>query len=171
MGAEEPNRGTDMNAKHCKTVRGMTLIEAMITMVTLAVALIGGAHLRYYSALDARKADVQNSDARLGSLLLESWKGAGGHSDYLPEADFGSQLTISEVDSGPAVIHGFTKVGNYHIECDRGNYFATLSYKEATSTEARALNVHITWLYDRQSPEVLNMGTNQSVRLTAYVRN
>ncbi len=44
--------------------------------------MLGVSGFRYYTAMDARKADVQITAARLASLLLSGWKGVGGYSGY-----------------------------------------------------------------------------------------
>lgn len=61
---------------------GITLVEIMVTTVIIAVAVIGAAGYRYHSTLNARKADVQITAARLALLMLDSWKGQGGYSGY-----------------------------------------------------------------------------------------
>ena len=61
---------------------GITLIEVMVTIVIISIAVIGAAGYRYHSALNARKANVQITAARIALLMLESWKGQGGYSGY-----------------------------------------------------------------------------------------
>ncbi len=61
---------------------GLTLIEVMIAILILSITVLATSGFRYYAAMDARKADVQITAARLASLLLSSWKGSGGYSGY-----------------------------------------------------------------------------------------
>ena len=61
---------------------GITLMEVMVTIVIITVVATGGMSYRYHSAANARKADVQITAARVGGLMLESWKGQGGFSGY-----------------------------------------------------------------------------------------
>ena len=61
---------------------GVLLIEIMVAITVVAVAAIGVGAYRYYSTLDARKADIQVTAARFGSALLQGWKGNGGYSGY-----------------------------------------------------------------------------------------
>lgn len=64
------------------SLAGLTLVEVMVAIVVIMIAVIGAMGYQYHSALDARKADVQITAARLGSMLLYDWKGSGGYSGY-----------------------------------------------------------------------------------------
>jgi prepilin-type N-terminal cleavage/methylation domain-containing protein len=162
--------------------RGLGLVEVMIAMVLLAVAILGAMGFRYYSATDARKADMYNNAARFSSLLLESWKGIGGLERFDAVETFGQEFEITESETGPPVPSGFTGLARYRIDFDRLNYYVTLSYKDATATEPRTLNVDASWLLNHQSmydpsvdgsielPELRETGDfTQSVKLTGYV--
>lgn len=61
---------------------GITLTEVVVTIVIITVVATGGMSYRYHSAANARKADVQITAARLGWLMLDSWKGQGGYSGF-----------------------------------------------------------------------------------------
>lgn len=61
---------------------GLTLIEVMIAILILSITALATSGFRYYAAMDARKADVQITAARLASLILSGWKGCGGYSGY-----------------------------------------------------------------------------------------
>lgn len=71
-----------MTVKRFTSARGVTLTEIIVTMVVIAIGVIGAGAYRYHSALAVRRANVQISAARLCSLLLHNWKGLGGHSGY-----------------------------------------------------------------------------------------
>jgi hypothetical protein len=144
-------------------------VEIMVTVALVLVMIVGMAEFRGFSASHVRKADVQMTAARLAVLLLEDWKAGGGQSNYDPVAVFGSQLNIAKSSDGPAVPDGFSRAG-YHrlIVADGVNYYATLSYREATESELHTLNVAVAWLPGYGVGEVFS--TDQSVRLTTYVR-
>jgi len=65
-----------------KFASAATLVEVMAAIIILTVAVLGAAAYRYFATLDVRKADVQITAARLASMLLDSWRGSGGHSGY-----------------------------------------------------------------------------------------
>ncbi|MFC1737774.1 prepilin-type N-terminal cleavage/methylation domain-containing protein [Planctomycetota bacterium] len=169
-----------MMLKSSKFSSAFTLVEVMVAMAILAIAVLGAMGFRYYSALDARKADVQNYAARVSSLLLESWKGLGGLERFDPVETFGEDFIVSESDLVPPAPSGFTKLGGYQIEFYRTTYYVTLSYKEAALSIPRALNVSTSWvpgniqrsisdgydLYDRQYYDYESM---KYVKLTTYV--
>jgi prepilin-type N-terminal cleavage/methylation domain-containing protein len=140
-----------MISKKNQRKRGVTLVEVVIAMVLLAMAVLGAMGFRYYSASDARKADMYNNAARFSSLLLESWKGIGGLERFDPIETFGEEFDIYESEIGPPVPSGFIGLARYRIDFDRLNYYVTLSYKDATDTEPRTLNVDTSWLLSHQS--------------------
>jgi hypothetical protein len=112
---------------------------------------MGAMGFRYYSASDAKKADLYNNAARFSSLFLESWKGIGGLDRFDPIETFGDEFEITESETGPPVPSGFDGLARYRIDFDNRNYYVTLSYKEATATEPRTLNVDTSWLLNHQS--------------------
>jgi prepilin-type N-terminal cleavage/methylation domain-containing protein len=71
-----------MTVNRHKSVKAFTLIELMVAMVILIIGVTGAMGYRYHSALNARKADVQITAARIGLSLLQNWKGYGGYSGY-----------------------------------------------------------------------------------------
>jgi prepilin-type N-terminal cleavage/methylation domain-containing protein len=121
---------------------GLTLIEVLVTIVVVAVAVLGAMGYRYWCALDARRADVQITGARLGWMLLENWKAAGGDATYQPE------MKRMQLPPGPGPAHptGFVPLGSYHAYFDGVHYYATLSSKDAAATAARTLNVNVGWM-------------------------
>ncbi|MBA7623387.1 hypothetical protein ES703_30782 [subsurface metagenome] len=78
---------------------GVLLIEAMVAISIIAIVAIGAGAYRYYSTLDARKADVQVTAARFGWALLQGWKGNGGYSGYSAyEADVPADYDPNDYD-------------------------------------------------------------------------
>lgn len=175
---------------------GFSLVEIMVAIVILAVVVIAISGYRYYSALDARKADVQITAARLGSYLLNSWKAVGGYSgysiyeledpgdydpgdpnDYNPSdtdpVEFGPGLELYFNAPGSAVPDGFSALDadsnpNYRIVVNRVNYYTTLSYKDEVG-EPRVLNVCVAWTNDYQTWS--DSEPYQSVNLTTYAND
>lgn len=148
---------------------GVTIVEIMVAIVIILVAVIGATGFRYHSALDARKADVKITAGRIGSLLLEGWVGTGGQLTYDPVAEYGTDMNISVSAAGPAVPTGFTKLDSFRIVANRANYYATLSYRGSTPTQAGQLNIFVAWLHGYQAGTVSS--SDQSVKLTGYVNN
>ncbi len=130
---------------------GLTLIEIMVALTVIIVGVLGAMMYRYSSALGARKADVQVGAGRVGLLILEGWKGAGGRANYDPEAEIGV-----ENDLGPSDII-ITKSGDgYEAQLAGGTggyYYVESSFQDfsspndkATPTEMiRELRVDVTW--------------------------
>ncbi len=159
----------NMLTNRIRNNHGLTLVEIMIAIVVILVAIIGAMGFRYYSALDARKADVKITAGRVGSMLLEGWIGTGGQSTYDPVAAYGTDMNISVSGTGPAVPAGFTKLDSYQIVINRANYYATLSYRDSTPTQAEELNIVISWLHWNQAGTVSS--SDQSVKFTGYINN
>ena len=162
---------------------GLTLIEIMVTIVIIAIGVIGAMAFRYYCALDARKADIHITAGRVGLLLLEGWKGTGGYVTGDPDAvafnpvghfgpSFGPSMDISDSNPAgwpPGLIDLTGILGSYRIFANRVNYYVTLSYQdvEAPADEPRILNVSVAWSRDN-SPGGLD-SSYKTVNLTTYV--
>ena len=161
--------------KHKRTA-GVTLIEIMIATVVIVIAVVGAAGFRYYSTIDAIKADEQITAARLAWTLLEGWKAAGAAPDYDQRAAFGSGLTLSSAGWRPVLPDGFTPLasGNcYKIPVSGIDYHAMLSYKDVTG-RPRMLNICVAWRDQRlpqltsTSGETATASNYRSVSLTTY---
>lgn len=152
---------------------GLTLIEIMVAILVIVIGVLGAMMYRYYSVLDARKADVKIASARIGLMLLEGWNGTGGYltsepgNSYNPETQFDSaELTINSGVTGPG---GFTdEFGSYHIFANgvKVDYFATLSSQDQAG-QPRVLNVHIAWPRNYRADSLPN--GYHSTKLTTYI--
>ena len=157
--------------------KGLTLIEVMVTVLILMIAIIGAMAYRYYSSLDTRKADQQITAGRIGLLLLEGWRGAGGRAATDPDnnynpanlSDAGAQLQISAGSAGPIKPTGFTQFGAYLAVCEGAKYYATMSWEDdpANPTVLRILNVEVAWI--RDYPSGSYSSTDRTVKLTTKV--
>lgn len=157
-----------MIVKRHKTIAGFTLIEVMISATIFVVAVLGTSAYRYTAALDARKADLQTSGARIALLLCESWGGVKGSETYDPTAYFASELTITTITGSAGVEYeDFTLLGGYTVALNGVNYYAILSWKDV-SAELRALSVIVAW--PEQGQELSYVAdTYKLFRLTTYV--
>ena len=54
-----------MAIKKYTCYKGMSLVEAMVAITVLSIAIFGGSAYRYYSTLDARRADRKMAAARV----------------------------------------------------------------------------------------------------------
>ena len=165
-----------MPYRRCKLLAAVTLIEVMAAIVIVVVAVLGASGYRYYSTLDARRADFQNAAARIALLLCENWRGLGYDrtTSYDPVAHLTSaNLTVADSgDVGPA--YGLTNdLGKYEITMDGVHYWAALSWEEDPATEGlRALNVVVAWA-QRQTgsagDSAAAAGLDKTFKLTTYV--
>ncbi len=163
-----------------KSRTAVTLIEVMAAIVILVIAVLGASGYRYYSTLDARRADFQNAAARIALLLCENWRGRGYDcTTYDPAAHLTSEdpnLTVADSGGvGPDYAEGFTGLGRYKITMDGVDYWAALSWKGDAATEGlRALNVVVAWAQrqtgsDDNTAPVAAAGGDRTFRLTTYV--
>lgn len=155
--------------------KGLTLIEVMVAAVVVVFAVLGAMAFRYVTALDARKADIQISAARVGLLLLEGWKAEKGGNTYNPANDFPASangiVIVSTSAGGPAVPTGFTALGTsgtgqFQIKDNEMYFYATLSYKEVANVP-RKLNAIVGWRPG--AAQGAGGGATQNIKLTAYV--
>ena len=171
-----------MNIIKQKHAAGLTLIEIMVVVLIISVAVVGATSFRTYCVVDAKKADVQVNAARVGSMLLETWKGMGGFSSYDPSVEFplstyGSQFAITKTTTGVAEPSGFTALASKFQVLDKANnvyYYVTLSYKPAvlSPSEPLALNATIVRRPDYTAGSVTMIDSsaiNHTLKMTTYV--
>jgi hypothetical protein len=155
-----------------KFAAGVSLIEALVAMVILAVAVIGASGYRYYAMLDARKASMQRSGAAIALLLCENWRGRGydNTDNFNPVTHLnGPELSIT-VSGGPDKPADFNLLGSYLIIADGVHYWATLSYKEEATPGLRALNVTIAWHQAGSATEIIEYSPDaKTFKLTTFV--
>lgn len=161
-----------MRTKQKKRDSGLSLIELIVAISVMLVAVIGAMGFRYYCALDARKADIQVTAARLGSALLQDWAGNGGRLDYAPTSLIGlTSFSVSGEQAGAKTPEGFNILGTYGIVAGGVNYHAVLSYIDETPSVPRTLNVVVAW--PRKYPigtfsKAEGPGGYESVEITTY---
>lgn len=157
-----------MRCKNRKFRSGIGLVEVMVAILILSVAVIGASGYKYYAALDARKATIRITAARIGLLLCENWRGVKGAETYDPINHFGSDLPIT-ASNGPAPLEDFTLLGSYTIVLNGFNYYATLSWKDVDAG-LRALNVVV--VFPLRGQEIVDFtGADKSFKLTTYTLN
>jgi Tfp pilus assembly protein PilV len=142
---------------------GLSIIEAMVATAVISVVFLGASAYRYQSMVSANGAEREEVATEVGLLLLESWRGGGGESDYDPVNKFDGAVSIA-TGEGPAEPNGFTKLGSYAVTMDEVDCFTTLSWKTA-ATGLRELNAQVAW---GNGEEVSFSNANRSVSLTTY---
>ncbi len=135
-----------MRIKKVKTAGAFTLVEVMVTILILSVALIGASGYRYYAALDARKASLQATAARIALLFCESWRGVKGAQTYDPVTHLGAELTIEQLfgAAAGATEDDFDILGGFRVTTNDASYNVTLGYKDL-GVDLRAINVTVGW--------------------------
>ena len=162
-----------MALRRPKSRAGITLIEAMAAIVIVTIAVIGASGYRYYSTLDAKKAAMHSTAARIGLLLCENWRGRGFDrtTTYEPVAHLGTDLDITTSSFGPSTPKGFTLLGQYEINVNDTKYLATLSWKDdAAAPGLRALNVVVAWAQRQTGSDDTGVVVmDKEFKLTTYV--
>ncbi len=155
---------------------GISIIETIIAMAILAIVVLGVLNFRYHSSKESWRANVEITAARIGSLMLESWKGAGGSSDWDPVEQMSSLSNIETSALGPAIpgdmnvkgIFRMNEIGTFLADTWNVDYYITLAYNDATETEPKILNASVGWVH--QGRAWIPSETEIPVRLTAYVQ-
>jgi len=150
---------------------GFTIIEVIVALAGILVIVIGALSFQYHCAVDTREADVRAVANRLALLMLEGWRGAGGHVDgsavFTPIAEFESLVDIDTTAVGLPGIG--PELGRYKIVANRANYFVTLSYNDTVDPELRTLGVTVAWDKNYKAEELTEY--KRSVALTTLVEN
>jgi len=164
-----------MALNRAKSRAAITLVEVMVTVVIVALAVLGASGYRYYLALDARKAALERTGVRVALLLSESWRGQGF--DLIPTYDptvcSASDVKIAASVTGPDYPLGFTPLGRYEVVVNGDyRYWASLSWKDYEGgTGLRVLNTVVAWFPRSVGAEVRGVGLDgaKSFKLTTYV--
>lgn len=164
-----------MGAKRPKSRTGITLIEVMAAMVIITIAVLGASGYRYYSALDARKAAVQSTAARIALLLSENWRGLGYDriTDFDPVSHLvfpDSDMTIAASGIGPDYASGFTLLGRYEIHVNDARYWAALSYTD-DDAGLGTLNTVVAWAQRPAASDGITITLDKTFKLTTFVSN
>lgn len=80
-----------------KFAAAVTLVEAMVATVILAIGAVGSLSFQYHVAHQSKTAKAQLAAARTAQLLLEDWKSTGGSDKYKPSSlglGFTSALSV-----------------------------------------------------------------------------
>ncbi len=154
----------------CSKSRGVTLVEVMAATLIIVVAVLGTSGYRYYSSLDAKRADMQSTAARIALALCENWRGRGMQrsTTYDPVSHLGSELDIKAVSTGPQYPAGFTGAGHYEVVVANVRYAVALAWRDEASG-LRALNVTVAWAQRQIDPDGGPETMDKAFRLTTYV--
>jgi len=122
-----------MAVKQRRFAAGITLTEAMVTMVSLAVAAMVGLSYEYLAARHSRIAGAQTTATRTVQLLLEDWKSTGASTEYDPSAlglGFSAASQIPTDLGTPAELGSTLGNAAYSIEVDDLPMVVILKYKD-----------------------------------------
>jgi prepilin-type N-terminal cleavage/methylation domain-containing protein len=151
--------------------KGLTLIEILVSLLIVAIAVIGAMMYRYYAARNARMADVHADAGRVGLLILEGWKGVAGRLDYNPQTEIGP-----EVQGSPDISVGAISGGQYPVQLTGGTdtyYFVSLSHNDDVNGDGsidsgiRKLIVSVSYYGGGSQDKSLKLTT---VKISDFVR-
>ena len=157
-----------MISQRLRRYRALTLTEILAAAAILTVVVLATTKCRYHSTLDAKRANMQMTAARMGLTFCESWRGIKGAETYDPSVHLGSELTLT-AGAGPAEPADFTLLGTYAVVSDGETYYVTLSWKDV-KTGLRALNVIVAWTQQVKTVITLD-DADKLFELTTYTLN
>jgi hypothetical protein len=146
---------------------GLTLIEAVVAMVLLAIVVLGALGYQYYAALHARIARAQIIATRTAQLLLEDWKSTGGSTEYDPSTlglGFSTKLAVpahwsnGEGGGAGAPLHD----GVYAITVDELPMLVMLSWLDVAEDAQAQVKL-------RQLTVIVNFGTQAALQAGSTV--
>lgn len=156
-----------MGGKRRKSIRGVSLVEVLITTVVVSMATVGVLSYEYHAARQARMAYARSAAVRIADLLLQDWKANAGSAFYAS----GSLATVPNPED---LGMGFSRraVGVYTATVDGIPMLVSLSQGEfpppGEAVEAIAITVKVQWR--RNFVGSVFFANDPSVVLTAYVR-
>ena len=139
---------------------GFTLVEVVVTIAVLLVVSLGAISYQYHAVRQAKIGRAKIAAARLGSLILESWKSQGGSDAYDPTT---LDLGIAKSSTGEKyllVVGGIP----FYLEL----YSKDIDSNETTGVILRELSVFVQWRpdYEQQIPQ----SSDPSSMFYTYVR-
>jgi Tfp pilus assembly protein PilV len=148
-----------MNRTKRNYAAGLTLIEALLAIVIIAIAALGSLSYQYLGAKQDKTALVTLAATRIGQLVLEDWKSTGGAADYSPvPLQTGFQAGTS---------------GNYLITIDGVTFSTSLAYNDIATNNTigvtlRQIAATVRWRSDLSQGTV--SGSDPSMTFTTSVR-
>ncbi|WP_146684242.1 hypothetical protein [Limihaloglobus sulfuriphilus] len=137
------------------TGRGFTYIEVLMGLSILIIIILGASGYKYYSVVEARRAEGYVGASMVGNILLESWRGYGGAYDYDPI----NQLPLAIINADNFSIATSAKYpsigesaylinGTGYVVVLNGVYYYT-AMSVAWDSGIKYLNIDIVWNYFR----------------------
>ncbi|MBL7152510.1 MAG: hypothetical protein ISS79_02245 [Phycisphaerae bacterium] len=174
-------RKHEPTGRQCRFAGGLTLIEAMVTMVVVVIAALGGLSYEYLTAKHTKIATSQMTATRTAQLLLEDWKSSGGSLEYQPsdiELGFSSVSSVPRGIAVPAELKNTLADAAYSIETDGLPMVVTLRHQDVdydTITEVKLRQLAIVVAFGEVVGGELSrsaswLETIPPVTLTTFVR-
>jgi len=169
-----------MAFKRCKFAAGVTLIEVMVSIVTVGVLALGSFSYEHLAVKHIMIARAQTTATSTAQLLLEDWKSTGGSTDYNPSSLGLGFSSASSEQSGSVAPMGSDAISSgaaYSVKIDGLPMVVALLYSDvAYDSEAEVTLRQL--VVDVAFGEVCDNVLMQSkawmgippVRLTTYVR-
>jgi len=176
-GPQAPRRKTLVGG----ALPGVTLVEAMVTVVVVAVAALGGLSYRYQAVAHGRIASAEMTATRTAQLVLEDWMSTGGSAEYDPATLGLGFIPSAQVPQGYTSTAGLGATagsGAYSVQIDGLPMVVVLKYKdteydEAAEVKLRQLAVLVCFGEVRGNEMALSATWQERIRpivLTTYVR-
>lgn len=130
-----------------------TLVEVIITIAVLSIVSLGAMGYQYHAVQRSKIGEAKMDAARLGSLLLESWKSCGGSLTFDPTT---LNIGIGELENS----------NQYKVKINGIPFYISLitdviDTNEITGVTLRQLSVFVQWNpdYAERAPESSAPGT------------
>lgn len=142
-----------------RTRRGVTLLETAIAIAIVTICVLGALSYQYHSARQMRIAHCELAATRVGQMVIEDWKAAGGNSDYDPlYMDIGFARNPTGTD--------------YSIIVDGTRFYVSLDssqvdYDDFSGVALKEIVCNVRW---RDGSTSAPTGTDPSVNFTTYLR-
>jgi Tfp pilus assembly major pilin PilA len=143
---------------------GVTLIEAMVATVIVAVLALGGLTYQAYGAAHFHIAKAELTATRAGQLVIEDWKGSGAPDIVNYDA---TELGVGFVKpvAGNNSYYTITIDG---IKLHLNLSFADVAVDSDTGDVLRQLNVQVQWQRDSSASGA--QADDPSITLSTYAR-
>ena len=127
---------------------GSSLIECLVTLLTMTVGMTGMISFRYFCVKEAEEAKTTSLAAYSAHMIAETWASQTGSTNFdLSSYSFGNNLQVSPLSvTDPSLPSDLTQVNYYDVEMEGRHFLTSLAYQDSEDVpNIRNLYISLTW--------------------------
>jgi Tfp pilus assembly protein PilV len=141
-------RRKSKTSNRTRCITGSSLVECLVTLLTMSIGMTGMINFRYYCVKQAVNANILSKAAYVGQSIAETWVSQNGSvnfnlTDYTFEDDYLISVNTSSI---PEVPDDYIRINCYKIQSEGQEFLATLGLCDSDEVvNTRYLYIYVTW--------------------------